>query len=154
MRADARRCSVDCTDDGLFAIHDRRNEALSAALDVSANIAKHLVRGIGRARVHRDGRDAKVGTGAEVTFACCGDDDATNVEIIRRTFHERNGEVALIGGDGIGRIGAVEGERGHAVVGDLEEDVGAENAVGIVCVGRCSHEEFLPVRTLRLCRPG
>ena len=154
MCADARCRSVDCADDGLLAIHDRSDEALSAALDVSANIAEHLGRSIGRAGVHRDGGDAKVGAGAEVTLASSSDDDATNVEVVRRAFHKRNGEVALIGGDGIGRIGAIEGERGHAVVGDLEQDVGAENAVGIVCVGRCCHKEFLPFRTLASCLSG
>ncbi|CAB4563477.1 unannotated protein [freshwater metagenome] len=82
MCADARCGSVHCANDRLFAIHDRGDKALCAAFDVSANVAEHLVGGIGGARVHRDGRDAQVGAGAEVTLASGGDDHATNVEIV------------------------------------------------------------------------
>jgi hypothetical protein len=133
VRADPCGGAVDRDDDRLLAIHDRGDQALGAALDVAADVAEGLLGCIVGARVDGYDTDAQVRAGAEMALTGGGDQDTADVEIVAGTLEERDRAVALIGGDGVGRIGTVQREPGHAVPVDVPQEifvVGVRGGVG------------------------
>jgi len=121
MGADTGGRAVDGGDDRLLAVEHGSDQSLRSVGEHSHDGAgRWLAVPIGLGRVHLGLRGSQVGTGTEVS-AVGADDHGPNGRVEVDLVQQVDDRVALVGGDGIARIGAVEGDPGDRVFYAVEE---------------------------------